>query len=95
MRLSMDEIVNAVCLNMAERHEVPVSSVEVELLFDEEQGFSAEVWIQGRSRFIIEANIKEAIMRYMLTEYNQRVYPSQITLDVEDEIWADIGADIV
>jgi hypothetical protein len=90
MRLSMDEIINAVCLNMAERHEVPVTSVEVELLFDDEQGFSAEVWIQGRSRFIIEANIKEAIMRYMLTEYNQRIYPSQITLDVEDEIWADI-----
>jgi hypothetical protein len=91
MRLSMDEIVNAVCLNMAERHEVPVTSVEVELLYEEEQGFSAEVWIQGRSRFIIEANIKEAIMRYMLTEYDQRVYPSQITLDVEDEIWADIA----
>lgn len=90
MRLSMDEIVNAVCLNMAERHEVPVTSIEVELLYDEEQGFSAEVWIQGRSRFIIEANIKEAIMRYMLTEYNQRVYPSQIQLDVEEEIWADI-----
>jgi hypothetical protein len=87
----MDEIVNAVCLNMAERHEVPVTSVEVELLYDEEQGFSAEVWIQGRSRFIIEANIKEAIMRYMLTEYDQRVYPSQISLDVEDEIWADIS----
>ncbi len=87
----MDEIVNAVCLNMAERHEVPLTSIEVELLYEEEQGFSAEVWIQGRSRFIIEANIKEAIMRYMLTEYNQRVYPSQITLDVEDEIWADIA----
>ncbi|MFD0670294.1 DUF2653 family protein [Cohnella sp. GCM10027633] len=92
MRITMDEIVNAVCLHLAERHEVPVESVEVELLYDEEQGFSAEVTVQGRSRFIIEANIKEAIMRYMLTEYNQRVYPSQITLDVEDEIWADIAS---
>ncbi|MFC5531858.1 DUF2653 family protein [Cohnella yongneupensis] len=91
MRLSMDEIVNAVCLHLSERHEVPVESVEVELLFDEEQGFSAEVSVQGRSRFIIEANIKEAIARYMLTEYDQRVFPSQITLDVEDEIWADIA----
>jgi hypothetical protein len=90
MRLSMDEIVNAVCTHMAERHEVPVTAIEVELLYDEEHGFSAEVWIQGRSRFIIEANIKEAIIRYMLTEYNQRVYPSQIQLDVEEEIWADI-----
>ncbi|MFC5700000.1 DUF2653 family protein [Cohnella faecalis] len=90
MRIGMDEIVNAVCLNLAERHEVPPTSVEVELLYDEEQGFSAEVWVQGRSRILIEANLKEAIMRYMLTQYNERVYPSQITLDVEDEIWADI-----
>jgi len=86
----MDEIVNAVCLNLAERHEVPPESVQVELLYDEDLGFSAEVWVQGRSRFIIEANIKEAIMRYVLNEYGQRVYPSQIELDVEDEMWADI-----
>lgn len=90
MRLSMDEIVNAVCNHMAERHEVPVAAIEVELLYDEEQGFSAEVWVQGRSRIIIEGNIKEAIVRYMLIEYNQRIYPSQIQLDVEEEIWADI-----
>ena len=92
MRLSMDQIVNAVCMNMSERYEVPVTSVEVELLYEEDQGFSAEVWIQGRSRFLIEANLKEAIMRYMLSEFGQRVYPSQIVLDVEDEIWADISA---
>ncbi|WP_372629978.1 DUF2653 family protein [Cohnella sp.] len=90
MRLTMDQIVNAVCLNMAERHEVPVEAVEVELLYDEDNGFSAEVWIQGRSRFLVEANLKEAIMRYVLNEYGQRVYPSQIELDVEDEMWADI-----
>jgi hypothetical protein len=87
----MDQIVNAVCLHLAERHEIPVDSVEVELLYEEEQGFSAEVWVQGRSRFLIEANIKEAIMRYVLQQFGQRVYPSQIQLDVEDEIWADIS----
>jgi hypothetical protein len=86
----MEQIVNAVCVNMAERHEVPLTSVEVELIYEEEQGFSAEVWIQGRSRFLVEANLKEAIMRYVLTEFGQRVYPSQIQLDVEGEIWAEI-----
>ena len=80
----MDEIVNAVCLHLSE--------IEVELLWDEEQGFSAEVWVQGRSRFLVEANLKESIMRYMLTEYQARVYPSQIKLEVDDEIWADISA---
>jgi hypothetical protein len=86
----MDEIINAVCLNLAERHDVPVESIQVELLYEEDQGFSAEVWVEGRSRFLIEANLKEAIMRYVETQYGQRIYPSQIELDVEDEIWADI-----
>lgn len=91
MRLSMDEIVNAVCLNLAERQQVPVTSIEVELLWDEDQGYSAEVWVQGRSRYLIEANLKEAIMRYCETEYGRRVYPSQIRLDMDDEtIWAEI-----
>jgi len=88
----MDEIVNAVCLHLSERHEVPVGAVEVELLWDEEQGFSAEAWVQGRSRFLVEANLKESIARYVLSEYQARVYPSQIRLEVDDEIWADISA---
>lgn len=91
MRLTMDEIVNAVCLHLAERHEFPVREVEVELLWDEEQGFSAEAWVQGRSRFLVEANLKEAIVRYVHAEYGQRVYPSQVALEVDDEIWADIA----
>jgi hypothetical protein len=91
MRLSMDEIVNAVCLHLAERQDVPVESIQVELIYEEDQGFSAEVWVQGRSRFLIEANLKEAIMRYVETQYGQRIFPSQIELDVEDEIWADIA----
>jgi len=91
MRLSMDEIVNAVCLHLAERHDVPLADVEVELLWDEEQGYSAEAWVQGRSRFLVEANLKESIVRYVLHEYNERVYPSQIRLEVDDEIWADIA----
>lgn len=86
----MDEIVNAVCLHLAERHEVPVTAVEVELLWDEEQGYSAEVWVQGRSRFLVEANLKESIMRYVMNEYQIRVYPSQISLELDDEIWANI-----
>ncbi|WP_276351472.1 DUF2653 family protein [Cohnella caldifontis] len=91
MRLTMDEIVNAICLHLAERHEVPIESIQTELLYDEDQGFSAEVWVQGRSRFLIEANMKEAVMRYVEKEYGRRVYPSDITFDVEDEMWADIA----
>ncbi|WP_314587834.1 YxcD family protein [Paenibacillus terrigena] len=90
MRLSMDEIVNAICIHMAERKQVRPTDVLVELCWDEENGFTAEVTIQGRLQYLVEANMLEAIERYMFSEYNRRVYRDQIHLDVEDEMWADI-----
>ncbi|MFD0619100.1 MULTISPECIES: YxcD family protein [Paenibacillus] len=90
MRLSMDEIVNAICTHMAERKQVRPTDVLVELCWDEENGFTAEVTIQGRLQYLVEANMLEAIERYMFSEYNRRVYRDQIHLDVEDEMWADI-----
>ncbi|MDG0813020.1 DUF2653 family protein [Cohnella rhizosphaerae] len=94
MRLTTDEIVNAVCLHTAERQQVPVTAVEVELSWDDEQGFTAEVWVEGRSRYLVEANLKESIVRYMLTEYDRRVYPSSITM-VADEELEEIFADVI
>jgi hypothetical protein len=91
MRLSQQELVNAISLHIAERKQVAPSEVEVELLWDEELGFSTEVVIRGRSQFLVEANMLEAIERYMLNHHNMRVFRSQITLDVEDEMFADIA----
>jgi hypothetical protein len=90
MRLSMDEIINAVCLHMADRKQVKPTDVEVELSYDDELGYTAEVFVQGRSQYLVEANLLEAIEQYMFKEYNRRVFRSQIRLDLTDEIVADI-----
>ncbi|CAH0122280.1 MULTISPECIES: YxcD family protein [unclassified Paenibacillus] len=90
MRLSMDEIINAICLHMAERKQVKPTDVEVELSWDEDHGYTAEVWVHGRSQYLVEANILEAIERYLFTEYDRRVFRDQIQLGLDDEIWADI-----
>ncbi|WP_274650628.1 YxcD family protein [Paenibacillus humicola] len=90
MRIYTDEIINAVCLHMAERKGISPNDVEVQLAWDEEYGFTAEVWISGRSQYIVEANLLEAIERYMLKHYQLRVYRSQIKLDADEEFWADI-----
>lgn len=87
----MDEIVNAVCLHFAERKGVKPTDVEVQLQWDEDYGYTAEVWVLGRSQYIVEANLLEAIERYMLTEYGRRVFREQIRLGLDDEIWADIA----
>lgn len=91
VRIYTDEIVNAVCLNIASRKGILPTEVEVQLSWEEEYGFTAEVWTQGRSQYLVEANLLEAIEQYMFKQYNRRVFRSQITLDVDEEFWADIA----
>lgn len=91
MRIYTDEIINAICMNMADRRGVSPTDVEVQLSWEEEYGFTAEVWVNGRSQYIIEANILEAIEQYIFKQYNRRVFPSNITLDADEEFWADIS----
>jgi hypothetical protein len=76
---------------MADRRGVKPSDVEVQLSWEEQYGFTAEVWVNGRSQYIIEANILEAIEQYMFKQYNRRVFRSNITLDADEEFWADIA----
>jgi hypothetical protein len=90
MRLSEQEVINAVCLNMAERKQVKPTDVNVELLWDEDTGFSAEVYTNGRSQILIQGNLLEAIEQYMYNQYDMRVFRDQIELRLEEEIVADI-----
>ncbi|WP_020616356.1 YxcD family protein [Paenibacillus daejeonensis] len=91
VRLSMDEVINAVCYHLADRRRVEPTDVEVQLAWDEETGFTAEAWVQGRSQYLIEANLLEAIEQYMYNHHNRRVFRSAITLDLDDEIYAEIA----
>ncbi|MGG3281395.1 YxcD family protein [Paenibacillus solani] len=88
MVLSMDEIINAVCLHQAERRGVKPTDVSLELSWDEETGYTAEVWVNGRTQYLIEANLIEAILRYLHSEYDIRAYSEQVRLELEDEIIA-------
>ncbi|TDF99531.1 YxcD family protein [Paenibacillus piri] len=90
MRLTEQEIINAICMHMAERKRLQPTQVEVEMMWDEDYGFSAEVHAEGRSQIIIAANILEAIERYLLNQHNMRVFRDQIQLQLEEEIVADI-----
>ncbi|UPK41762.1 YxcD family protein [Paenibacillus pabuli] len=91
MVLSMDEIVNAICLHMAERKGVRPTDVNVELSWEEDTGYSAEVWIQGRSQYLVESNMIEAILRYLHSEYDIRAYRENVRLDLDEEITAIVN----
>lgn len=88
MILTMDEIINAVCLHQAERKGVKPTDVTVELSWEEDTGFTAEVWVNSRSQYLIESNLIEAILRYLYSEYDIRTYSDKVKLELEDEIIA-------
>ncbi|MBQ4897566.1 YxcD family protein [Paenibacillus sp. Marseille-P2973] len=88
MVLSMDEIINAICIHTAERTGLRPTDVQVELSWDEDTGYTGELWAGGRSRYIVESNILEAIMQYVYKEYGIRAFRDDITLDLDEEITA-------
>ncbi|WP_036653196.1 YxcD family protein [Paenibacillus pini] len=93
MILTMDEIINAICLHIAERKQIRPTDVQVELSWEEDTGYSAEVWAQGRSQFLVEANLIEAILRYLQSEYEVRAYREQVTLELDEEITARVDVE--
>lgn len=91
MQLTMDEIINAVCLNIAERRVIKPTEVTVEMLWDEDLGFSAHVTVHGRDWYINEGALIEAITRYLDREYGMRAFPDQIRLELTEEIIAHVA----
>lgn len=89
--LSMDEIINAVCMHMAERKAVRVEEVQVELSWEEDTGYTAEVWVQSRSQYLVESNLIEAILRYVHSEYGIRAYRENVQLKLDEEITAVVS----
>lgn len=88
MVLPEDEIINAVCSHTASRKQIRPSDVQVELAWDEDTGFTAEVWAGGRSQYLVEANLVEAILLHVYDEYGIRAYKDEVRLELEDEIVA-------
>ncbi|WP_199614751.1 DUF2653 family protein [Paenibacillus alkalitolerans] len=88
MILSEAELVNAICLHIAERKSIRPQDVSVELIYDDETGFSAEIVAAGREQVLIEANLAEAVSRYLWKEYGKQAYRDSIAFRLENEIIA-------
>jgi len=78
-------VVNAICLHVAHKRQVTPQEVEVELMWDEEYGFSAEVNVLGRTQMLIEANLIEAIRFWIEHQLRQNPFSSGVRLELEDE----------
>lgn len=81
---SEQEIINAVCLYIAAKKAVNPTEVEVELLYDDEYGFSAEVYTNGRKQVLIETNLIEAVRAYIAQEMDGDPYAASLRMSYEE-----------
>lgn len=78
-------LINAICLHVASKKQIQLQDVEVELMWDEEYGFSAEVYAMERKQVFIEINLIEAIRFYLETYMQRNPYSASIELLLDDE----------
>lgn len=82
--ISEQDIINAVCVYISRKKHVKPEEVEVELMYDDDYGFSAEAFVEGRKQVLITVNLIEAL-RIWLEEFLHRDPYSGIELVLDDE----------
>ncbi|ASJ56364.1 YxcD family protein [Brevibacillus formosus] len=82
---SEQDIINAICIHAAYKKQLKPQDISVELMWDEEYGFSAEVHWMDRQQIFVEINMIEAIRYYLETQMQRNPYSAGIELVLDDE----------
>ncbi|RXT13802.1 YxcD family protein [Ammoniphilus sp. CFH 90114] len=85
IKLAEQDIVNAICLYIADKKQVNPQDVEVELMWDEQYGFSAEVFALQRQQVLIEANMIEAIRFWLHDQMKKDPFGAALELMLSEE----------
>ncbi len=67
------------------KRQVGPEEVLVELMYDDDYGFSAEVEVNGRQQILIQANLIEALRLLLDREYNVNPFAARLQLELDDE----------
>jgi hypothetical protein len=65
LKVSEQDVVNAICLYVADKKQVKLEEVEVELMFEDDYGFSAETFVHGRKQILVKQNMIEALRMWL------------------------------
>ncbi|PQD97124.1 DUF2653 domain-containing protein [Pradoshia eiseniae] len=85
LKLSEQEIINSLCMYIAAKRQVSPENVEIELMYDDDYGFSAESHVNGRSQILITANMIEALRFYIEHQLNMDPFAAAIELELDDD----------
>ncbi|MEK3644494.1 YxcD family protein [Aeribacillus composti] len=78
------DIINAICVYISRKKQIKPEEVVVELMYDDDYGFSAEAYVNDRKQVLITANIIEALRLWLDEFLNEDPY-SGIELVLDDE----------
>ncbi|MDD1513800.1 YxcD family protein [Priestia megaterium] len=85
IKISEQDIINAMCLYIAEKKQVQPQEVEIELMYDDDYGFSAQSYVHDRKQVHITLNIIEALRFWLDREMNVDPYAAGLELELDDE----------
>ncbi|ASS90675.1 MAG: DUF2653 domain-containing protein [Bacillaceae bacterium] len=78
------DIINAICVYISRKKQIKPEEVVVELMYDDDYGFSAEAYVNDRKQVLITANIIEALRLWLDEFLNEDPYAG-IELVLDDE----------
>ncbi|MFD3449767.1 YxcD family protein [Microbacteriaceae bacterium 4G12] len=84
IKITEQQIINALCVYIADKRQVAPQDVMVELAYDD-YGYSAEVEVNNRQQILIQANIIEALRFWLHTEQGIDPYAARLQLELDDE----------
>ena len=86
------DIINALCVYISRKKQVKPEEVEIELMYDDDYGFSAEAYVNDRKQVLITTNIIEALRLWLEEFMNRDPYAGiNLVLDDEEGIIAEIN----
>ena len=85
LTLLEQDLINAVCLFHAKYKNVSPQEIEVELMYDDVAGYSAEAFYNGQLDVYNSVNFITAIRLYIDEQLGRDSMAARITLDIHDE----------
>ncbi|TSI05264.1 YxcD family protein [Lysinibacillus sp. BW-2-10] len=83
--LSEQEVINALCIFHAKFKRVQPQDVQIELMYDDAAGFTAEAYVNGQMDVYNTVNFITAIRLYIDEQLRRDSIAARIVLDLHDE----------
>lgn len=85
LTLLEQDLINAICLFHAKFKNVAPEEVEVELMYDDAAGYSAEAFYNGQLDIYNTVNFITALRLYIDEQLGRDSMAARIVLDIDDE----------